>query len=454
LGFSLPDREATFYEDIVRLAPGNVLSLQGELATARRYYTLPFPPERKLKDNREYGQAFRELLVDATRVRLRTRVPTGFLLSGGLDSSSLVGIAEHTGLLASQGPLRTFSATFPDYPEIDERDYIALVHAHPGVDGSLARDGSRFDARFVRVDRTSPLETLGDTIARHGEPFYSPNFFVDTLLLDEAQRSGVRLILDGLDGDTTVGHGWEYMAELLRDGRVRHLSRLVRELSENTGRSSGRIFWDHAAAPLLAGCASWARRGGPVRRPALMSPALAARVGWEERALRRRPPVPAAFTSYREQHWRKVGGALLPMSIGIAGHLSSARGMGRRHPYLDRRLVEFCLALPAEQRLARGVDRIIQRRAVEGFTPEEIRTRLTKSVWLRNLVDRMQRDERTWIGSWLTKTRADTPIAEFIDLTALQARCRLALEGRADEHTIAELWVACALELWFARGRN
>ena len=260
LGFSLPDPRATFYEDIVRLAPGSVLSLQGELANARRYYALPFPPERKLKDNREYGQAFRELLVDATRVRLRTRVPTGFLLSGGLDSSSLIGIAEHTGVLASQGPLRTFSATFPDYPEIDERDYIALVHAHPGVDGELARDGSRFDARFVRVDRTSPLDTLGDTIARQGEPFYSPNFFVDTLLLDEAQRSGVRLILDGLDGDTTVGHGWEYMAELLRDGRVRRLYRLVRELSENTGCSSGRIFWDHAAAPLLAGSISWARR--------------------------------------------------------------------------------------------------------------------------------------------------------------------------------------------------
>ncbi len=454
LGFSFSDHQATFYEDIVRLGPGSVLSLHGELATTRRYYALPFPPEHELKDNRAYGRAFRELLVDATRRRLRTRVPTGFLLSGGLDSSSLVGIAEHTGQLASQGPLRTFSATFPDYPEIDERDYIALVHASPGVDGARARDGLRFDARFVRVDRTSPFETLAETIARHGEPFYSPNFFVDTLLLDEAQRAGVRLILDGLDGDTTVGHGWEYMTELLRGGRVRRLYRLVRELSENTGRSSGWILWNHAAAPILEGAVSWATRGGPVRRPALMSPALAARVGWEERVLRRQPRVPPAFTSYREQHWRKLGDALLPMSIGIAGHLSSARGMGRRHPYLDRRLVEFCLALPAEQRLSRGADRVIQRRAVEGFTPEEIRRRLSKSVWLRNLSDRMQHDERAWIASWLTKTSADTPIAEFIDLPALKARCRLALEGRASERTLAELWVACALELWFARGRN
>jgi hypothetical protein len=67
-------------------------------------------------------------------------------------------------------------------------------------------------------------------------------------------------------------------------------------------------------------------------------------------------------------------------------------------------------------------------------------------------MDRMRIDERPTIAAWLTKT--DSPIAEFVDLPALKKRCNDALNGRGDEHTITEIWVACALELWFARGRT
>src|SRR5207302_604669 len=129
----------TFYEEIVRLPPAHRMTVSRDGVHIEQYWALDPQREIRMKSDVEYADAFREIFTEAVRCRLRSAFPVGSMLSGGLDSSSIVCIArrllqEHRG-----GPLHTFSAVFDDVPECDEREYMqaVLAAARPGDPRSL-----------------------------------------------------------------------------------------------------------------------------------------------------------------------------------------------------------------------------------------------------------------------------------------------------------------------------
>src|SRR2546425_12240871 len=154
-----------------------------------QYWVLDPEREIRMKSDGEYAEAFREIFTEAVRCRLRSAFPVGSMLSGGLDSSSIVCVARQ--LLAQNGstPLHTFSVVFPDLPECDEREYIDAVVAGGGV-----------EPHYLRGDELSPVAGLERQLDQQDEPFYAPNLFLHAGLYDAAAHTGVRVLLDGLDG--------------------------------------------------------------------------------------------------------------------------------------------------------------------------------------------------------------------------------------------------------------
>src|SRR3989441_8528576 len=142
----LEDKEITFYEEIVRLPPAHRMTVSRDGMRIEQSWALDPTREIRLKSDAEYAAAFREIFTEAVRCRLRSAFPVGSMLSGGLDSSSIVCVARK--LLAEDGggKLHTFSAIFPDVPECDEREYIEAVLGGHGV-----------KPHYVRGDRLSPL---------------------------------------------------------------------------------------------------------------------------------------------------------------------------------------------------------------------------------------------------------------------------------------------------------
>lgn len=433
------DLHRTFYRDIVRLPPGTRARIRDGVVQSERYHRIELPARLELADARDYADRFRELLVQATACRLRSPVGPGLLLSGGLDSSTLAGIVREHGGLAPGTALRTFSGTFPDYPGIDERDWIQKVLDLGGC-----------EPRFHRMDRERPLGRLDRDLALHGQPFYAPNNYVDSALMDLAARSGVELMLDGLDGDSTVGHGWEFLGQLLREGRWRRMLREARALARQTDRSAGWFLWRHAVGPTLVGLGDRVRGESGVRVPAVLSPAFAERVGLHDTLVqRRREARSTPLSPYRVQHWDKVASSVLPMSYEIAAQQARVRGIVRRHPYYDRRLVEFCLSLPPEQRLARGADRMVQRRAVRGLAPEEIRRRLTKSNWEQNFRDRIVTEDRDELVQF--RTRYGPALGPFLNVDHVERRIDVVLGGQGRQADLARVWMAVAVGKWLLR---
>ena len=239
------DQTITFYRDVLRLPAGHCMTVSPRGVRVRAYYSLDPTREIRLRSDDEYAEAFRERFTEAVRCRLRSAFPVGGLLSGGLDSSSIVGTARRVLREEGTSRLHTFSAIFPDLPEadlrkIDERRFMEAVLAP----GGLA-------PHYVRADRLSPLTDLKRVFWHQDEAVVAPNLYMHWALYDAASDQGVRVLLDGIDGDTTVSHGLEYLSELARTGKVRTLAREVIALSRRHNSPPRSVLWQFGLRPLV-----------------------------------------------------------------------------------------------------------------------------------------------------------------------------------------------------------
>ncbi|HEU4752134.1 MAG TPA: asparagine synthase-related protein, partial [Armatimonadota bacterium] len=242
---SLDDTTATFYEGVRRLPPAHLLLFGPAGPRVESYWSLD-PRKEAEGAPTEWPERFRSLFCQAVRTRAGAPGPVGAMLSGGLDSSSIVSAAVTT----AAPELHTFSAVFEGIPAADERRYIeAVLREYP------------VPSHPVRVDRLSPLEEIEQALRDQDEPFYAPNLYVHRALYRAAAAQGVRVLLDGLDGDTTVSHGLSRLTELARAGAWRQAAQEIRMLRARTGLSPARLFLNRCVRPFLPGPfhSAWAR---------------------------------------------------------------------------------------------------------------------------------------------------------------------------------------------------
>lgn len=377
----LEDQEITFYQNIFRLKSAHSLVISEQSQKIEQYWALDPNYRIKLGSHQEYTEAFKELFTEAVNCRLRSAFPVGSTLSGGLDSSSITCTARN--LLSGTGKqLHSFSAIFPNLPQsdlrqIDERYYMDLV-----------KEAGEITPHDVRADLLNPLL---DWLWQGEEPILSPNIYIHEGMYDCANQNGVRVFLDGVDGDTTVSHGWRYLTHLTYTGNWHRLYQEITATSKNLRISRKLIGQEYCVKPLL---------NEPLQRLKdrllkrchygdLINPDLAQKTNLCEgiRELGAEPLI----TTAREEHRSGLNTGLYPYAMEITDKSSASKSIEARYPFFDRRLMEFCLAIPLEQKFRQGYPRAILRHAMEGILPPEIQWRVTKarlgSNFSRNLVE-------------------------------------------------------------------
>ncbi len=238
------DSECTFYRDILRLPPAHYLTVNSEGVRTNCYWALDPSRELQLRSDDEYAEGFRQLFTEAVRSRLRSASPVGSMLSGGLDSSSITCVAR--GLLANEEQrLKTFSTVFDKVPRCDEREYINAVLEMEGI-----------DSNFIHGDQDGPFREIDRIHWHEDQAFYAPNFAMVWNIYKTVRESGVRVLLDGHDGDSVVSHGYKYLDELAIAGRWLTFTREARGLSKHYGDSPANLLraygWHYGINPLLA----------------------------------------------------------------------------------------------------------------------------------------------------------------------------------------------------------
>lgn len=371
----------TFYEGIQILPAAHQMSVGVNGLSLRRYWSLEPARELRLGSDAEYAEAFRDIFREAVRCRVHSAGPVGSTLSGGLDSSSIACLAAQFARQSGTGPLPTFSVIFDDVPQSDERDYMNAALAQGGM-----------EPHFIHGDKIGPFFDIERVLRQEDEPFHAGNLFLHWAMYEAAAAAGVSVLLDGLDGDTTVSHGAYRLVELARAGRWPSVLRETHLLGERHSVPARGILRGNVISPLVPpGLRNlWRtvrRRNSPVDSlDVALNPDFATRAHFHECA----PALLGLGTdtprTEREHHFQRLTRGIMPYVLGVADRASAAFSLEARYPFFDRRLIEFCLSLPADQKLRDGWSRWVMRGAMQDILPAEIQWRGGKSNLEPNLL--------------------------------------------------------------------
>ncbi|WP_028580019.1 asparagine synthase-related protein [Desulfogranum japonicum] len=373
----VPNPAHTFFQDIHRLLPATIKQVHGQKTTTHTYWSPHEVAPINCGNTEQYAQMFRELFAQAVHCRLQSSGVVGSTLSGGLDSSSIVCTAAP--LLNKAGrELFTYSAVFSGLEGEDAFRVDETVYRQAVLDQVLVQP------RIVDVSQADIYQQLDQELSWLDAPFFNPNLYIHRALYQQARNDGVQVFLDGIDGDTVVSHGYELLPQLfLKPGWIR----LHRELQHMKHLSGSRQpLWRLAAAYAVKPVLQWLL-DSPILRTVITLPTCKA--SFSEEFAKRNPLAPLIYESSSQTH-TDVGNARnhhkatlalphLMFALETSNQVASRYDMEERYPFLDTRLVEFCLALPPEQKFHNGWSRAILRKAMASTLPPKICQRLTKA---------------------------------------------------------------------------
>jgi len=387
---------------------------------------------------------FRDLLKDAVRLHLRSDVPVGSCLSGGLDSSSIVCLMEE--LLGSRkggAQVKTVSACYPE-KSVDEKPFMIAVVEH-----------ARTDPYYVYPSADDVFEKASQITWHQDEPFGSTSIFAQWCVFEEARRgAAVKVMLDGQGADEQLaGYHFAfpfYLAYLVRTGRVAELVRTMSERQRFHGVSylmQGKQLVANLLPARLQAVARRRRRefadyawlsdelqGSAGHQPDALNAATAA-LGLPE-------PTDLASLCLVMTH-----ASNLQMLLHWEDRNSMAHSIEARVPFLDHPLVEFSLALGNDHKMCGGETKQILRQAMAGILPEMVRQRRDKLGFAT--------PEQVWFRGPLRgplSSAIDATLRRYPDLFNVDGTRRLAadmLEGRRPVDFT--LWRIANLGIWGER---
>lgn len=339
----------------------------------RRWYRIPTSGTLRISEH-EAGERFRDLLAESVRIHLRSDVPLGSCLSGGLDSSSIVSLIDRQ--LSGEGGanrLKTISACYQE-KSVDERPFMEAVAAATNTDPHYV---------FPRVE--DALASAEHITWSQDEPYGSTSIFAQWCVFAQAQRQGIKVMLDGQGADEQLagyhgGFGY-YFASLIRRGRYLVLLHAMLERQ----RFHGIPFWQQVRAFLGPLLPSHVRNLLPKERSA------AVQHNWlASRIFQSGTFPPSTFNAALEREGlgpiqdigdlcvAMVSATNLPMLLHYEDRNSMTHSIEARVPFLDHRLVEFTIGLGEEHKIVGGETKRILRRGMTGILPEKICKRQDK----------------------------------------------------------------------------
>ena len=368
------DKTSTFFEEVFRLPPAHTLVATDQGVSIRRYWTLEPGDELHLPSHEAYAEAFLEVFTEAVRCRLRSVGPVGAMLSGGMDSGSVVAVGRNLLAAEGHGPLRTYSAVGPDPATCVE---TRTIHAALTMDGLAPT--------LVRHDRLEELMPELDLLTWSlDEPFDDHMTLVRAVYL-AAHRDGLKVVLDGVAGDTVLADGG-YLMRLIRAGRW------IKAYREAQGQN--RFYG--GAYPAWR---EFVRNARSALTPNKVRLALRRHTQHFRMRLRvtRRVRESHIRPSFADQvdlaaRLRRLGSHALPnphARIGVVranvidhpyllvgreryDRVGSAVGIEPRDPFMDRRVIGLCLRLPGHQAMRDGWPKAILRHAMSALLPPEV----------------------------------------------------------------------------------
>jgi len=416
--------EYTFFEGVRQLLPGHSMTVdlhQTPISTKiSKYWELPLRPNEDLPE----PQAIERFLVQLQRAvnwRLRSDVPVGSCLSGGLDSSAVVMLASKAGRAKE---FHSFSSCYED-PSIDERQFIREVVSSSGA-----------TPHYIFPQGEGFWDDLDCLIWHQDEPVGGTGVYAQWCVLREARKQGIPVLLDGQGGDETLcGYRkfyFFYLWHLMRKADIRFLHEGIAWMRNSQGTLSS---WRHAKRYAAAISGRSGSLPGRVCTPELVKdyhPVPQHNIG------------PGASLADRQKDDLRFWS--IPALLHYEDRNSMAHSIEARVPMLDYQLVQFAVNCAPNLKLRDGWTKWILRQSLRGTLPEAVRLRRSKlgfatpqDQWLRQdlrgRINSIIHDSHLRMSRILSKTKVSKQLDDF-------------LAGRAYCLNGLEVFRVLNLELW------
>lgn len=441
-GEGLTDDEwETFFQEISILPPAHTMMVTASGSTRQRYWRLdpsvswqaarpetavpefPITEERLVEDSYfpdmpeldQAAEAFREILHDSVRLRLRSDVPVGTCLSGGLDSSSVVSCAS----FLLDHPMESFSSIYPDRG-YDEKRYIDDV-------------AQTFGTRANPVTPTGEdfAQVFDDIVWAQDEPAGGPGLYSQWKVMETA-RPRVTVLLDGQGGDELLGgyHHYfrEYLSELAREvkdpAKVMAVAAVINEVTGHDHTEIAERAIRRAKRPKILKLFQ-RERPGRVKTPDILNRDLAGALSKKDAT---RMDVDRLFdNSLSQKLYDDLTRFSIPQLLRYEDRNSMAFSLEARVPFLDHRLVEFCFALPNRFKIHPPHTKLVLRRAMNGRLPASVTRREDKLGYPTPLANWFRSHLREWTEDLLNSSGFAE--CELFDAEACRKVWKAHLEG-------------------------
>lgn len=366
--FDRDDVVGTFYEGILRLPAGHAMAVTDRGVRTWRWWNPGELAESRFASLDECAEAFLDQMRVAVKCRLRSNGPVGAMLSGGLDSSSIVGLIRKEFRDELGEPLRTFSLVREDRENCTDWEHIQRMVEGGGIAPTVIGSESIDDLYAACLDGMRSAD----------EPFAFSHGLTYFATYQAAGRQGCSVVLDGIAGDQLFYGPDASLAAALRSGKAGHLPGVLAArrrhgvdptfgalaraglaaIAPETAKSAYRLIRERVAPP------------DPELR--LLHPELAKRIIERRRARAAQVRSPRSDPARHAAHFT---GGLLSFAHEVYGDIAFTLGVEPRSPFSDRRMIEFAIRMPLEAKLCAPWYKPLLRTCTAGVLPESIRWR-------------------------------------------------------------------------------
>lgn len=413
--------QATLFESIYRLEPGQFLVLENGKPRLHPYHRFGTAPLLKLKDPREYVDGLAAELDQAVARRLRALGPIASELSSGLDSSTVTAVAARQ-LKTSGQRLLAVTGVLPEHRR--EGPVPPGHHRDEGKGAkALAAMYDNIDHVLVPSLGHSPLHGLQEQIERTDRPVLNPcnaNWVREMRIA--ARDRGARVLLNGWQGNLTISHdGRCLLQSLLIRGRVFAWLKTVRAMKRRYPRVPRRWFIEFSVAPHVPTkwWAAYQRRTGSgltLRDYSPISTDMESRFDTKQRARRLGHDLmyrgKADGVRFRVDPLYRIEFAETCLDL-------NAQGLDPRSPTMDRRLIEYCLSVPEEVYLRQGSPQWLIRELGKELLPPEILHSRTRGYQAADWFDSATAAHEDFRAE-LEQFRRHESIGRYLDLDEMQ----------------------------------
>ncbi|HEB72566.1 MAG TPA: asparagine synthase (glutamine-hydrolyzing) [Nitrospirae bacterium] len=389
---SLYKTGATFFAGVSEVESAMLWNIDssGEIEK-RRYWT----PRTERDESMSYEEAVagtRKRLIESVRIRLRADVPLAFMMSGGVDSNGLIGIA------TKEHGFDVHGFTLVDGDErYGEGETVARAAADLGVRNTqvpASRDGF-----FGQLDKL---------VDQHDAPVYTISYYAQWTLLKSVSDQGYRITVSGTGADELFSGYYDH-----------HLAYLYEISSDSELYAASVAAWEKHIKPITRN-PFLGKADAFIKNPGLRDH-LYLNAG--EFAQRLKKPWSEAFTEtaydndlLRNRMLNELYHESVPVILHEDDHNAMYYSIENRSPYLDRRLFEFAARIPTRHLVRDGYAKAVLRDAVRGFAPDEIvdaRQKVGFNMSIDAFLDRSDPETRSWILD-------DGPIYEHVRKEAVE----------------------------------